>query len=122
MRDADVTINTSYESTLHVQIIVDGKDLDQALEDFERQNYSVKLDQSTLRITSGRDRSYTSSSDWQNSTDIDVILTMPSNLPTILRTSDGDLDIEDLTSGAVIQTSDGNIWELYSARQKTGFF
>jgi len=107
--DADVIINTSSESTLHVQVVVDGHDLDQAYEYFEKQNYSVNLDQLTLRIISDPDRSYGSSSSWRNSTDIEVIMTMPSDIPITLRISDGDLNIDDLTADALIQTSDGDI-------------
>jgi len=107
--DADVTVNTSNGSSVSVQIIVKGNDLDKAMEYYEKQNFSVHMEDSALRIRSEREKSYGTSYDWRNSADIHVAITMPSDIPSRIQTSDGDLEIDELIAGAMIKTSDGDI-------------
>ena len=107
--DSDVTVNTSDAATITVQIIVKGKDRDEAMEYYEKQNFSVSLVDATLRVHSKREKPYGTPSNWRNSADIHVAISMPSDVPSSVRTSDGDLEINELTEGATIKTSDGNI-------------
>ncbi len=107
--DADITVSTSDASTVQVQITVESSTRDKAMAYYEDQNFRVDLDDGTLRVHSRRDKPYTSSYDWRNSPSIDVEIDMPSNISSNIRTSDGDLVIDELTSGATIVTSDGDI-------------
>ncbi len=107
--DADVTVNTSDVSTVEVQVTVEGSDRDRAMDYYERQNFSIKLDDGTLHVHSKREKSYGLSYGWRNSANIHVAINMPSNISSNIRTSDGDLVIDELTAGATIVTSDGDI-------------
>ncbi|MCY4159872.1 MAG: DUF4097 family beta strand repeat-containing protein [Bacteroidetes bacterium] len=109
VNDADVTVNTSDMETLNVQVIVKGNNRSKSMEYYEKQNFNVKLDKSTLRVFSERDSPYRESYDWRNPVDIHVNISMPSKIFSDIRTSDGDLVIDELNAGAVIKTSDGNI-------------
>lgn len=109
VEDADVTVNTSDVSTVEVQVTVKGNDRDKAMDYYEQQNFSVKLDGETLHVHSKREKSYKKSYDWSNSADIHVAISMPTNITSNIRTSDGDLVIDELTAGATIVTSDGDI-------------
>ncbi len=107
--DADITINTSDLSTIAVLVTVEGEDEDKAMDDYEEQNFGIQLESGTLHLYSEREKSYGTSYDWRNPTDIHVEISMPSNIPSNIQTSDGNLIIGELTAGATIRTSDGDI-------------
>ena len=107
--DADVTVNTSDASSVTVDVIVESRDTNKAMEYYEKQNFSVSLEGGTLQVVSKPDKNYRGPSNWRNSVDIHVMINMPPGVHSSIRTSDGDLDIEELTSGAQIRTSDGDI-------------
>ncbi|MXW13400.1 MAG: DUF4097 domain-containing protein [Rhodothermaceae bacterium] len=107
--DADVTVNTSDVSTVEVQVTVEGDDRDKAMDYYEKQNFSVTLDRGTLHVHSKRERTRRTLYVWRNSVNIHVAINMPSNISSNIRTSDGDLVIGELTAGATIVTSDGDI-------------
>ena len=107
--DADVTVNTSDASSVTVDVTVDGRDRNKAMEYYEQQNFSVSLEGGTLHVVSKPDKNYRGSSNWRNSIGIQVMINMPTDVPSSIRTSDGDLSIEELTAGAQIRTSDGDI-------------
>ena len=107
--DADVTVNTSDGSSVTVDVTVDGRDPDKAMEYYEKQNFSVSLEGGTLHVVSKPEKNYREPSNWRNSINIHVMIIMPSDVHSSIRTSDGDLAIEELTSGAEIRTSDGDI-------------
>ena len=107
--DADVTVHTSDIAAVNVRITVKGNDRDKAMEYYEEQNFSVSLADATLRVSSEREKSYGTSSNWHNPASIYVTIRMPSDVFASIRTSDGDLEIGKLTEGAAIKTSDGDI-------------
>ncbi len=107
--DADVTVNTSDASSVTVDVTVDGRDRDKAMEYYEKQNFSVSLEGGTLHVVSKPDKNYRGPSNWRNAIGIHVMINMPTDVPSSIRTSDGDLAIEELTAGAQIRTSDGDI-------------
>ena len=107
--DADVTVNTSDASSVTVKVTVVGRDTDKAMEYYEKQNFSVSLEDGTLHVDSKPDKNYRGPSNWRNSIGIHVMINMPTDVPSSIRTSDGDLAIEELTAGAQIRTSDGDI-------------
>ncbi|MDE2770323.1 MAG: DUF4097 family beta strand repeat-containing protein [Bacteroidota bacterium] len=107
--DADVTVNTSDASSVTVDVIVESRDTNKAMEYYEKQNFSVSLEGGTLHVVSKPDKNYRGPSNWRNSVDIHVMINMPPGVHSSIRTSDGDLAIEELTSGAQIRTSDGDI-------------
>ena len=107
--DADVTVNTSNVSGVKVNVTVEGRDRNKAMEYYEKQNFSVALEDGTLHVVSKREKNYGGSYEWDNSINIHVMINMPANVLTNIHTSDGDLIIEELTSGAKIKTSDGDI-------------
>lgn len=107
--DADVTVNTSDASSVTVDITVDGRDRDKAMEYYENQNFNVFLEGGTLQVVSEPDKNYREPSNWRNSISTHVKINMPTDVHSSIRTSDGDLAIQELTSGAEIRTSDGDI-------------
>ena len=107
--DADVTVNTSDASSVAVEVTVDGRDRDKAMEYYEKQNFSVSLEGETLHVVSKPDKNYNGPSNWRNPIGIHVLINMPTDVSSSIRTSDGDLAIEELTAGAQIRTSDGDI-------------
>lgn len=107
--DADVTVNTSNASSVTVDVTVDGRDRNKAMEYYEKRNFSVSLEDGTLHIISKPKKIYGESYNWRNPIDIHVMINMPTDVPSSIRTSDGNLAIEELTSGAKIKTSDGDI-------------
>jgi len=107
--DADVTVNTKAGRSITVQILVDGRNSKEAMDYFENQNFSVALDKATLVVESNPENIYGISYDWRNSADIYVEIEMPANIPLKLRTLDGNFDVNELTAGAEIKTSDGHI-------------
>lgn len=107
--DANVTVNTSDVSTVEVHVTVEGNDRDKAMDYYEKQNFSVKLDRGTLHVHSKREKTRETLYGWRNSASIHVAINVPSNISSSIRTSDGDLVIDELTAGATIVTSDGDI-------------
>ncbi len=107
--DADVSVLTSDNSEVTVEVTVEGNNRRQAQEYYEKQKFSVAVEKEILSINSEREKSYGTSMDWQNSADIHVTIHIPMDIPTTIRTSDGNLEIEELSAGASIQTSDGDI-------------
>ncbi len=107
--DADVSVLTSDGSNVNVEVTVEGNTRRQAREYFEKQKISVNLKEDTLWVRSKRERPYGTSSDWRKSADIQVTIHIPTYIPTSIRTSDGNLEIEELTAGVSLRTSDGDI-------------
>lgn len=107
--DADVTVNTSNASSVTVNVTVDGRDRNKAMEYYEKQNFNVALEGGTLHVVSKPEKNFRESFNWRNPIDIRVMINMPADVPSSIRTSDGNLAIEELTSGAKIKTSDGDI-------------
>ena len=114
--DADVTVNTSDASSVTVDVTVESRDTDKAMEYYEKQNFSVSLEGGTLHVVSKPAKNFGESYNWRNppyhwrnEIDIHVLINMPTDVYSSIRTSDGDLAIEELTSGAEIRTSDGDI-------------
>ncbi|MCY4171624.1 MAG: DUF4097 family beta strand repeat-containing protein [Bacteroidetes bacterium] len=107
--DAHVTVNKISGSSISIQIFINGRDSDAARDYFESQNFSVELNNRSLIIESNANKFVTISYDWDNSPDIQVIIGLPPNIPAKLRTSDGDINVDELTAGVEIKTSDGDI-------------
>lgn len=107
--DADVTVTTSNASSVTVNVTVDGRDRDKVMEYYEKQNFSVALEGGTLHVVSKPEKNLGEFFNWRNPIDISVMINMPADVPSSIRASDGNLAIEELTSGAKIKTSDGDI-------------
>ena len=114
--DADVTVNTSDASSVTVDVTVESRDTNKAMEYYEKQNFSVSLEGGTLHVVSKPEKNFGESDSWRNppyhwrnTIDIHVMINMPTDVPSSIRTSDGNLAIEELTAGAQIRTSDGDI-------------
>ncbi len=107
--DADVSVNTKSGSTISVQVLLDDQNSDIAMRYFENQNFSVSLDKTTLVVATNPDQTHKVYYDWHHSPDINVIITMPPDIPVNLRTLDGNFEVNELIAGAKIRTSDGDI-------------
>lgn len=109
--DADVTILPGSGGEVHVAVLLFGKNMDRSREYFEKQQFSVSASGSVIRVATDRKDSYDWSwKDWRDAAPhIQVRVTAPKEFDATVRTSDGDIELGDLTGDIRLQTSDGDI-------------
>lgn len=108
--DSDVEIVVGSSNEVHVEVWIEGRDMESAREYFEHQRFSVEQDGSTVRVRTDAKTSFRLN--WRNWRDHPQILTrvvVPERFQANLRTSDGDVAVERLRGEVHIRTSDGDV-------------
>ena len=105
--DADITVATGSETRLHVEVQVMALDRDRAQRYYNAQEYSFKLNGSTVELSDEPNTTYRTN--WRRQPQVHVIITAPQSVSVRLHTSDGDIRVGDLSGDAFLRTSDGDI-------------
>jgi hypothetical protein len=109
--DSDVEIVVGSSNEVHVEVWIEGRDMESAREYFEHQRFSVEQDGSTVRVRTDAKTSFRLN--WRNWRDHPQILTrvvVPERFQANLRTSDGDVRVGSLVGPSLtLDTSDGDI-------------
>ena len=109
--DADVTVLSGSGDEIHVAVTLFGKNMDRAREYFEKQQFSVAASGSVIRVASDGKGSFGWNwKEWRDTApQIQVRVTAPREFDATVHTSDGDIEIGDLTGNIRLKTSDGDI-------------
>lgn len=109
--DADVTVLSGPGDEVRVAVTLYGKNMDRAREYFEKQQFSVTHSGNVIRVASdGKDSYGWNWKDWRDAEPrIQVRVTAPEEFDATMHTSDGDIELGDLTGDIRLRTSDGDI-------------
>jgi DUF4097 and DUF4098 domain-containing protein YvlB len=108
--DADVEVETGASDAVHVEVIVEARDMERGREFFERQNFDVSQSGNTVRVeTNQRANVRFSWRDWRNQPHIYVHVTVPETFDADLHTADGDITLDRLRGEIRLRTSDGDV-------------
>lgn len=107
--DADLNIRTGNQQTARVEIWVEGRDADQAKAYFERQRFSVAQHGNTIEVLT--DPQQMRSWAWNRTGNIRiwVDIQVPQTFNAEVQSSDGDISLATLNGRAMLRTSDGDI-------------
>ena len=108
--DADVTVEPGSSDEVHVEVIVEARNMERGREYFEKQNFDVDQRGNTVRVeTERRQRINWGWRDWRDKPHIYVRVTVPEAFNADLHTSDGDIAVDRLRGEVRMKTSDGDI-------------
>lgn len=105
---ADVEINTGDVSEARVLVTLDSHDMTRAVEIFESMNFEVDMVGDELRIESESPRRNWFSG-WSGGIDIDVRVTIPERFNARLKTTHGDVELDDIEGYVELNTTHGDI-------------
>ena len=108
--DSDVEVVVGSSNEIHVEVWVEGRDMEVAREYFKHQRFSAEADGNTVRVRTDAKTSFRL--DWRNWRNHPQILTrieVPERFDANLRTSDGDVAVERMRGDIQIRTSDGDV-------------
>lgn len=112
--DADVAVMPGTSDAVHVQIFVEGRDLERARDYYEKQNFRVEQQGRTVSIRTSPDRNTRFQfRDWRDHPKIIIKITTPERFDAEIHTADGDLSVERLDGRVAIRTSDGDVHAGY---------
>lgn len=106
--DADIVVETGSGTETHVQVILEGRNMELARRYFEEQNFSVEQAGQSVRVVTDEERN---GRPWQDNGEaqILVLVRIPTQFDVSLATSDGDVKLGDLNGTAAVRTSDGDV-------------
>ncbi len=105
---ADVEINTGDVSEAHVLVTLDSHDMTRAVEIFESMNFEVDMTGDELRIESEPLRNRWNSG-FDGGLDIDVRVTIPERFNARLKTTHGDVELDDIEGFVDLNTTHGDV-------------
>lgn len=109
--DSDVEVVVGSSNEVHVEVWVEGRDMNVAREYFKHQRFSAEADGNTVRVRTDQPK-VRFDFDWRNWRNHPQILTrieVPERFDADLRTSDGDVSVERMRGDIQIRTSDGDV-------------
>ena len=104
---SDVTIETETVDEAHVVISVSGRNMSRALEVFETMNFQVEMVGDEIRIASEAPRRSVWSGNY--SMDIDINVTIPRRFNARMKTTHGDVELDDLEGRVELRTTHGDV-------------
>jgi hypothetical protein len=107
--DGDVDIETRSGGGVAVEVLLSSRDLEWARERFEQMQFSAALNGNTVRITARQVRARDSGWRWNRGFSLRVRITMPDRFDSDIRTSDGDIFMDDVNGALWLETSDGDV-------------
>ncbi|MYI42482.1 MAG: DUF4097 domain-containing protein [Rhodothermaceae bacterium] len=108
--NANLTIQTSDRFDVEIQVVVTGKKQQRVDDYYLRQRFDVVMEEGTLRLLSAPDWKNLDTRGWRNDPPvIDVTIAMPATVHPRLRTSSGEVRINELKAGAEVRSTDGSI-------------
>ena len=106
--DADIMVLTGETDEAHVEVYLESNNMSKAREYFENQRFEVKQEAGTVYVLTRPVRKNYSGIRF-GSMNIQVKVAIPSEFNVNLKTSDGDVALEELEGEVSISTSDGDI-------------
>ncbi|UCG53423.1 MAG: DUF4097 family beta strand repeat protein [Candidatus Latescibacterota bacterium] len=108
--DMDIHIRTGPDRTGSVQVFVAGSDPERAAEKFEELRFDARLESNKLSIES-QGPTFVVRGFWNRNRSVRVwmIVSVPKEIDSDIRTEDGDVRIDDLTGNARVRTEDGDL-------------
>ncbi len=107
--DADVNIQSGPVENIRVTVTVAGEDPALNRKYFDKQDYTVRLDNGTVRVISQRELRTQNRPERQASPLIDVQVHIPESFTVSIRSIDGDVAINRLAGDLHIKSQDGKI-------------
>ena len=108
--DADVEVTSGTSNEVHVEVVLEGRDMERAREYYDRENFSVTQSGNTVRVeTNPRRRVRFDWRDWRDHPHIYVRVRVPESFNADLQTSDGDISLDRLRGDVRLRTSDGDV-------------
>jgi len=105
---ADVEIITGDVSEAHVLVTLGSKNMSRAQEIFEEMNFVVEMVGDEVRVESNA-RKNNWSSGWNGGFDIDVRVTIPERFNARLKTTHGDVELDDIEGFVELNTTHGDV-------------
>ena len=110
---ADVEIETGNGDEAHIRVTLDSNNMEKAIERFERMNFQVAQVGDEVRIES---ESPKNNWNWNGKFAINIFVTIPQEFNAELRTTHGDVELDDINGFVHLNTTHGDI----SARSING--
>ncbi len=108
VNDADVQVKTNDGDEAVIKVYLDGRDMDKAREYFEDQNFEITQEGDNIYVKTYPERkNYSWNKDGGAS--IDVHVTIPYEFNANVKTSDGDIQMDEADGETKLQSSDGDI-------------
>ena len=108
--DADVTVEPGSSDAVHVEVILEARDMERGREYFDKQNFDVDQRGNTVRVeTDRKQRIDWGWRNWRDRPHIYVRVSVPENFNADLHTSDGDIAVDRLQGDVRMKTSDGDV-------------
>ncbi|HMB92416.1 MAG TPA: DUF4097 family beta strand repeat-containing protein [Rhodothermales bacterium] len=109
--DSDVEVVVGSSNEVHVEVWVEGRDMEVAREYFKHQRFSAEADGNTVHVRTNppKIRFDFNMFEWRNHPQILTRIEVPEQFDANLRTSDGDMAVERMRGDIQIRTSDGDI-------------
>ena len=108
--DADVIVEPGSSDEVHVEVVVEARNMEDGREYFEKQRFDVSQRGNTVRVeTNRRQRIKWDWGNWRNQPHIYVRITTPEAFNADLHTSDGDISVDRLKGDVRMKTSDGDV-------------
>lgn len=108
--DADVEVTPSSSNDVHVEVILEARNMERGREYYERQNFDVSRFGNTVRVETNPRRGVRFDwNDWRDHPNILVRVSAPETFNADLRTSDGDITVDRLQGDVRLKTSDGDV-------------
>ncbi|MXZ04435.1 MAG: DUF4097 domain-containing protein, partial [Rhodothermaceae bacterium] len=108
--NANLTIHTSDRSDVEIQVVLTGKEQQRIDDYYLRQHFDVSMEEGTLQLLSTPDWENLDTRGWRNDPPvIDVTIAMPATVHPRLRTSRGEVQINELKAGAEVRSTEGSI-------------
>lgn len=109
VNDANIIVETSNNRNARVQVHLTARDMDRARTYFETLNFEVTQRGSSVVVTADHeDRKYRT---WQSTGGANIVVEVqiPSIFNVNIKTSDGDITLEDIEGEATVKSSDGDL-------------
>lgn len=106
--DANIIVQTHNQDVAHVAIYLDSDNMNKAQAFFEEQNFEITNDEAAVYVRTSPERN-NHSWDVTGGAEITVTLTIPAVFNVDIRTTDGDILLQQLEGNVSLHTSDGDI-------------
>lgn len=107
--DANIIVQTATTNEAHVKVELTARDMDRAQRYFESLDFEVVKSGDRILVTS--DRKTRNFSSWKSTGGANIVVevSVPTEFNVDLKTSDGDISLDDLTGEASLKSSDGDL-------------
>lgn len=109
VNDADVSVKIGVEDEVHIQVMLESRDMDWARNYFERQRYRIGQGNGVVRLFTDPEKDSRLIWNINKSAHIRVLVTTPEEFDVDIKTSDGHISLGNLRGDASLRTSDGDI-------------